>query len=251
MIPDLSAFLSEFETDAAYRAALPTNIAALKAQYGAITVDTAKPVAIDSPDHIQPRGTKDDNSYNRKFNAKLRALPLPKPLRVLDLGCSGGAMVRTFIEGGDLAVGIEGSDYSKVRGRAEWSVIPEFLFTADVTAAFSVRREGDPVWMDFSAVTLWEVLEHIHERDLYRLFDNIHGHLDWRGIIIASICTVEDVSNGVTIHQTVKPEKWWMEKLDALGWQNNPDMVAHFHPDWVRGYPNAPSSFHVVLTRKD
>ena len=42
-----------------------------------------------------------------------------------------------------------------------------------------------------------------------------------------------------------------MEKLDALGWQNNPDMVAHFHPDWVRGYPNAPSSFHVVLTRKD
>ncbi len=73
-----------------------------------IVVHTSKPIALDSPDHLVPLGTRQDNSVNRAFNRKLRTL-IPQP-RVLDLGCAGGGMVASFLDEGDFAVGVEGSD---------------------------------------------------------------------------------------------------------------------------------------------
>jgi len=93
-------------------------------------------VAYESLDHIYPWGTKQDNSKNLSFNNALYELIPIKELSVLDIGCSGGGFVKTLLDAGVLAVGIEGSDYSKIRGRAEWATIPGHLFTADVTAPF-------------------------------------------------------------------------------------------------------------------
>lgn len=244
-------------TDAELRDGLPARLAALQEAYGRIEVVTSKPVALDSPDHLKPHGTMRDNSFNRAFNAKLRGLGLPPPLRVLDIGCAGGAMVRTFIEEWDFAVGIEGSDYSLKEQRAEWATIPGFLFTADVTEWFSVTYEMGPHPMlrrrfDFTVVTAWEIIEHIAEERLPAMFKSIGLHLHPRGLVIASISPNEEIIDGVALHQTVKPREWWIDKLDALGWVNQPELVEYFGVDVVRGPErHAPGSFVVVLKRKE
>src|SRR5262249_488147 len=97
-------------------------------------LETSKPVAYDSPDHLGPVGTANDNTTNPRFNRKLFAY-LPD-VRLLDIGCAGGGLVKSIIDDGGFAVGIEGSDYSKQRRRAEWATIPDRLFTADAAGAF-------------------------------------------------------------------------------------------------------------------
>ena len=109
----------------------------------AVCVRTAYPLASDSPDHLHPKGTALDNSSNRRFNQKLYTLyrSLGRPLRILDLGCAGGAFVRECLSDGHIAVGIEGSDYSRRWGRAEWPMLGgRALFTADVARPFEVVR---------------------------------------------------------------------------------------------------------------
>lgn len=217
-------------------------------RFGPIELRSEKLVAADSPDHIMPWGTAQDNHINLDFNAKLAAWILPRDLRLLDLGCSGGGQVRSFVEQGCFAVGIEGSDYSARHLRAEWATIPELLFTADITAPFQLTAGGSA--LRFSVITLWEVIEHIHRRDLPALFANLDAHLVPGGVVIMSVSTVQDTIRGVDLHQTVEGPEWWMSTIDGLGFQNHPDIVAWFGNDMVRWEANAAGSFHVILTRK-
>jgi hypothetical protein len=41
---------------------------------GSIRIETEKPIAYDSPDHIQPHGTANDNTTQPRFNRKLGRL---------------------------------------------------------------------------------------------------------------------------------------------------------------------------------
>ena len=213
-----------------------------------LVVRTDKPVAIDSPDHIRPHGTVRDNSFNFAFNAKVYGI-VSDPVSVLDLGCAGGAMVRSFLEQSAFAVGIEGCDYNKVHQRAEWATVPQWLFTADITAPFSVER-GNGERILFKVITAWDVIEHIRESDLAAVLSNIHNHLAPGGLVVMSISTAEEVIQGVTLHQTVKDRQWWLDLFAAHGWRNQAAFVEYFGVDFVRGGLNAPHSFHVVLTRE-
>jgi len=242
--------MSEWSRSYPYTPELAAAKARFLAEYGQILIETNKPVAFDSPDHLHPRGTKNDNSEHRPFNAKLRTLPIPTPLRVLDLGCAGGGMVRSFLAEGEFAVGVEGSDYSKQEKRAEWGAIPEFLLTADITEPFAIRDGYRSEVLQFSCVTMWEVLEHIRENKLAAVFANIDRHLMPGGVVVASVCTENDWFEGVAIHQTVKPEVWWMATFWNLGWVSRPEFMEHFAGEWVRDGVTAPHSFHVVLGRK-
>lgn len=214
-----------------------------------ITVHSQKPVAVDSLDHIHPWGTKQDNSKNLKFNLKiLEWLPLSK-LKVLDLGCSGGGFVRTMYDSGALAVGIEGSDYSKIRARAEWGTIPHRLFTADVTAPFSVEKpSGERI--EFTLITAWEFIEHIEEDQLTEVFKNIDRHLAKNGVVIMSVSPIDDIVNGVNLHRTVKPYDWWVTACKSFGFVHHPHAVTFFSPNhWIRFEDNAAQSFHLIMTR--
>ncbi len=218
-----------------------------------ISVMTDKPIAIDSLDHLHPWGTKQDNSKNFRFNNKLfEWLPI-EYLQVLDIGCSGGGFVKTIHDAGGLAVGIEGSDYSKLRARAEWRTIPHRLFTADVTVPFEViaKRNGNCQKIKFSLITAWEFIEHIEEPKLSGVFKNIENHLDKDGVVIMSVSPNDDIVNGVNLHRTVKPFDWWIEKTASFGFKHHSSAVAYFSPDnWIRYEENAPNSFHLVLTRQ-
>lgn len=218
-----------------------------------VAVVTSKPVAYDSPDHIMPWGTKNDNSVNLKFNIKLaRWIPL-KELSVLDLGCSGGGFVKSILDMGCLAVGIEGSDYSRSRGRAEWANIPDNLFTADVTEPFQVMVGSDSErdkQLQFSVITSWEMIEHIEKSKLPAVFQNISSHLKPNGIAIISVSPNEEVINGVRLHQTVEDKDWWIKECRHNGFVHHDALLQYFGEDWVRSEPNAPGSFHLILTRE-
>ena len=99
-----------------------------------ITIETNVPVALDSLDHIHPHGTGWDNSVWPPFNDKLFALT--KTPRLLDIGCAGGGLVKSIIDDGGFAVGVEGSDLSQRTNRAEWATIPANLFTGPAGRTF-------------------------------------------------------------------------------------------------------------------
>ena len=212
-------------------------------------------IAYTSPDHLNPWGTRRDNSVNRRFNDKLYKLfPQGASLKILDLGCSGGGFVKNCLDDGFLAVGLEGSDYSKRFRRAEWRTIPEYLFTCDVTGEFELLIEvnGRVERLQFDVVTAWEMMEHIATPDLPRLVANVTKHLTRSGLWIMSVSSRPDIINGVNLHQTVQPKAWWVDKLAELGLVHHEEYVRYFNTQFVRGPKYfGDGSFHLAVARRD
>lgn len=221
-----------------------------------IEVETDHPVAIESPDHIAPRGTSRDNSTNPLFNDKLYRILASRDHspRIMDLGCSGGGFIRSCVDDGCIGVGIEGSDYSRRFGRAEWSRGDgKFLFTADITKPFHVYATvaGDRIPLTFDVITAWEVMEHIATPDIPAVLDNIERHLLPDGLVVMSISTTPEHVGGLHLHQTVQNREWWLRLFQQRGLTHLPAYDAYFNTQYIRGpRQGAPGSFHVVLVRE-
>lgn len=218
-----------------------------------IILKAEREIAYESPDHLYPWGTKRDNSRNRRFNKKLYALfpGFKDPLKVLDLGCSGGGFVKDCIDDGYLAVGLEGSDYSKIHKRAEWGTIPDFLFTCDITGKFEIlaNAANGPQRVLFDAVTMWEVFEHIAENDIDKVAVNVKNHLKKTGIWVVSISPNEEELEGVKLHLSVHPKEWWIDRLKQNGFIHMEEFVKYFNTQFIRGPKyGAEGTFHLVLS---
>ena len=188
-----------------------------------ITLDTKHPVAFESPDHLMPWGTSRDNNTNKKFvtllNTRLQREFPNLTRRYLDLGCSGGQLVKDFCDLGWIGIGLEGSDFSKKHRRANWATMTDKnLFTCDITKPF--RLQSTTAQARFHLITMWEVLEHIHERDLPQVFGNIIQHLEPGGYFIASTSSTPDIHDGVDLHQTRWPNAQWR----AMIAKNHPEL---------------------------
>lgn len=202
-------------------------------------VITEFPIAYESHDHIDPKGTMADNTHH-KFFVRRTAKIFRDPLVHIDLGCAGGGLVKDFIDYGHTSIGIEGSDYSQKNKRAEWATIPHNLFTADITKPFEVI-DGQGRRLSCNVITAWEVLEHIHKEDLPGLFENIHKHLADDGIFVGSVSTEPDGDWHVTLEQ--KP--WWHEQFAASGLFPVPEEEQLYEEEhMVRR-----SSFYVVMKK--
>lgn len=170
-----------------------------------MNVITDFPVAYESFDHIEPKGTANDNTRGIAFVQRVEEIAEGRKIRFADLGCSGGGLVKDFVERGHYAIGIEGSDYSQRNKRAEWATIPDNLFTADITKPFFIVEEGITGLCDM--ITAWDVLEHIQEVDLGVLITNIRNNLKTNGLFVATIATFEDHPH----HVTLKEKDWWLD----------------------------------------
>ena len=213
-----------------------------------ISVITSKPVALESPDHIRPYGTAQDNSVHAEFNRRLYELVPAAELRLLDLGCAGGGFVKSVLDDGGFAVGIEGSDWSLLRRRAEWATIPGNLVTADLTSRMDILVGGHVA--EFDVITAWEFLEHIAGDGLPAVFANVRRHAATGTLFLGSIGTHADVQGGVSLHQTVRPRAWWLDTFAAFGWTHHPDIEAHIGDHWLRGPHSAqpvPGSFFFAM----
>ena len=69
-----------------------------------IRLETNYPVAIESPDHIAPVGTVNDNTTDIDYINAVKNYFDNKQIRVLDLGCAGGQLISDFISRGDVAM---------------------------------------------------------------------------------------------------------------------------------------------------
>jgi SAM-dependent methyltransferase len=218
-----------------------------------VSLETNYPVAWDSPDHLMPWGTIHDSSRNIRFNHKLYRLfsALSRPLRVMDLGCSGGGFIRDCNNDGCVAVGLEGSNHSQHWSRAEWATLGgKLLYTCDIGKPFKVLFEADNQSKPalFDAVTSWEVLEHIRTEELTTVFKNVIQHLAPGGIVVFCISVEGDAPQGVELHQTIMPEAWWLTQLQSAGFRVRGDLNRYFNTQFVRGPRQyAPFSFTVVL----
>lgn len=156
-----------------------------------IIINTMFPVAYDSADHMEPEGTKNDNSSNIDLIHEIeKDLSEISPLQILDLGCAGGGLVHDFVKKGHIAVGLEGSDYNIVHQRAEWPALyGKNLFTCDITKEYSIWIEKDQKISPFACdlITAWEVVEHIPPDRLSLFFELIRRHLKIGGRFIAGI----------------------------------------------------------------
>jgi SAM-dependent methyltransferase len=182
-----------------------------------IHVQTDHPVAFKSPDHLIPWGTMRDNSTNKKFVSFMKQrieTDGQSGHGAMDLGCSGGQLVKDFADLGWLAVGLEGSDFSLKHQRANWPALAgKNLFTCDITKPFQVTTAGSPACFDL--ITAWEVLEHIPTSDLPMLFTNIVRHLKPGGYFVASTTSEPDIHDGVDLHQTKWPNAEWRKMIQT------------------------------------
>jgi SAM-dependent methyltransferase len=221
-----------------------------------IHVAREREVAYTSPDHIMPWGTRRDNSRNRRFNEKLYALfsTVETPLSILDMGCSGGGaggFVKDCIDDGCIAIGLEGSDFSKRFRRAEWRTIPEALYTCDVTGTFDITVDSanGPQRLLFDVITCWEMIEHLTEEGIERVSANVLRHLKPTGLWIMSVSPNEEIIGGQRLHQTVQPRAWWINKFSQLGLQHNERLVNYFNTQFIRGPKyGGPGSFILILS---
>jgi SAM-dependent methyltransferase len=215
-------------------------------------LQTEHSIAIESDDHIHPWGTMSDNTRHPRFVAACEKLGLAdegQPIRHLDLGCAGGGLVWEFVLRGHDSYGVEGSDHSLKWQRAEWRLIADRLFTADITEPFAIIEDGLP--KKFDLVTAWEVLEHLPREGLPGLFDNLLKLLRSGGIFVCSVATFEDENptSRAVYHQTVQSEEWWHEAVRASG------LIPVISPfevsDYVRGSDNPRRPGWDVRTRPD
>lgn len=217
-----------------------------------IHVETKHPIAESSPDHQMPWGTIRDCSTNRFFNEKLNNLYKNKFIKILDLGCSGGGFVKSCLDDGHLAIGIEGSDISQKTKRAHWANLSNlFLFTADITKQFSIKVETEDAKnnLSFDIITLWEVIEHISEQDLITVSNNLKNHLLPSGLIIMSVCPNEEIVNGIKLHQTVKEKKWWIDFFASHNLKHLPEYEKYFNGHYIRGHKQGDQNvFHLILS---
>ena len=207
-----------------------------------VRLKTEYPVAIKSADHRFPRGSAKDNTRYPRFCYKSESL-LGSKLRFLDLGCSGGGLVWDFLLRNHFAIGVEGSDFSLINQRAAWRVIPEHLFTCDVTKPFLLTSQESESPIKFDLISAWEVLEHIPASDLPRLFENVRNHISPNGLFVASVATFEDFDKdtGAVWHVTVKNQAWWENTIREHGFAVVRDLFAP--ADFPRGSGNGPKDW--------
>lgn len=195
-------------------------------------VETGHPVAVDSLDHIYPLGAERDNTRSPRFNEKLRRFPGG----VLDLGCAGGGFVHDMVKEGRPAVGLDGHDYNFKFGSKEWGKIPDNLFMCDITKPYTVHA-GDGMPFQFEIVTAFEVLEHIEERDLPMLFENVRRHMHPEGIFLGTASlkmNPHPYHPQIYMHPTVKPMEWWLEVLEREGFVFDEGLAKYFGGDILR-----------------
>jgi len=188
-------------------------------------LETEFPIAINSLDHIYPNGTKNDNNTSLGLIKELE-IRVRKPFKLVDMGCAGGQFVIDVNKQGNIAIGLEGSDYNRKHSMHNWPKYDnEFLFTCDISKPFSIlESENSPFIADI--FTAWEVLEHLSLNDLDICFSNIKRHLSPSGVFLVSIGYLPNPISDTLDHHVTKMSKYdWYTFLEKY-WTVGPYLYA-------------------------
>jgi SAM-dependent methyltransferase len=175
-------------------------------------VITNFPIAFDSPDHLFPTATINDNGGSNFAFVKELEDYLGRKIKILDLGCAGGQNVVDFYLNGNYAIGLEGSDAGvKLHNWPEWK--DDILFTCDITRPFYIKRDGEKVLFD--VITCWEVMEHLDNSEFNGLFTNVYDNLLDYGLFVGSVGLASNINlaTGHQDHRTLISASDWDEKF--------------------------------------
>lgn len=186
-------------------------------------VITDFPVAVDSPDHIYPQGTKNilggpyyewADGYNPFVDEVVDYFKKPK-LKVLDLGAASGYLVSDFLSRGCQTVGLEGSDWPIVNLVENWNNLHnKNLFTCDISKPFQILESEEQA--KFDLINAWEVIEHIAPENLSTFADNVYKHLSDDGIFVFSLSpwfepSKVDKKTNLHLSHEIKLKSQWEE----------------------------------------
>lgn len=186
-------------------------------------VVTDFPVAVDSPDHILPQGTKNilggpyyewADGYNPFVDEVVKYFNKTK-LKVLDLGAASGYLVSDFLQRGCQTVGLEGSNWPLLNEVENWNRLHNInLFTCDISKPFQIFEEQ--VEAKFDLINAWEVIEHISPDNLETFADNVYKHLSDEGIFVFSLSpwfepSKVDKKTNLHLSHEIKLKSQWEE----------------------------------------
>jgi len=169
-----------------------------------IKIISNKKIAYDSPDHLNPCGSINDNNSSIHYITEVKNYFNNNKINVLDLGCSGGQIIVDHISLGDLAIGIEGSDtVLKGAGKKNWDKYHDSnLFLSDITENFTIKDDENTILFD--VIQMWDVFEHIPEYKIPSVLDNIHKHLKKDGIFLGQISQQIDEIRHISVFERKK-----------------------------------------------
>jgi len=145
-------------------------------------------------------------SFSLQFNKKLYELFPNQRISVLDLGCGGGNFVKTIIEEGHIAIGVDCFYIYEKFMPASWNIIPNNLFMCDISSPFQIYQEKDQI--KFDVITSWEFMEHLYEEDVNGVMSNIINNLKEKGYYICSISYSQEYG-----HFCIRDREWWVSKF--------------------------------------
>lgn len=185
---------------------------------GSICLETAHPIAFSSNDHIAPDSTSEGIVRPSLFVRHCIDL-LGEDIRCLDLGVGAAGLVFEYVMNDVVAIGLEGSDYCYKHNIGYWPLLLNNLHTCDITHPFRLKylENNNPV--HFHVITMWEVLEHIAEKDVLAVLQNVAAHLEpSSGYFVGSISLLEYVgATGTPYHVTLQPRTWWQQRFAESG----------------------------------
>jgi 2-polyprenyl-3-methyl-5-hydroxy-6-metoxy-1,4-benzoquinol methylase len=148
-------------------------------------------------------------------------------MRLLDVGCALGFLVRNMRHRGVEAFGV---DYSKYALNNAPKDVAEYLRWFDLTG----RNDTFFGRNAFDIVTCFETLEHIKARSVRQAVQHLWNVTKPGGVLLATICTVgqPDISSDPT-HVSVVPREWWERLLTDIGFVEEPVLADQLRWFWL------------------
>jgi len=148
--------------------------------------------------------------------------------RVLDTGCACGAILLGLMEAGADGDGFDLSDYMIELGRRKWPHMASRLHVADAAELSRFQNAS------FDAIHSSQVAEHWPAESVPKILSELARITSPGGLFFCALDTEELFArqgrSGETedpTHICIRPRSWWIEQLNANGWQDATSEYEH------------------------
>lgn len=141
-------------------------------------------------------------TYKPRLFSISKIIRKDNPKTILDVGCGHGFLVKRCRAKGIEAWGVDFSDFAG-------SEIPDYFKKTPATELPFPDNY-------FDVVVSTDVLEHIYENELDKVYSEMKRVLKQNGKIFAVVAEKVEKSHVFNTHVTVHPLSWWKEKFPDI-----------------------------------